>query len=138
MSRRLRANWFSYPTNFRSHAGLTEEWNRIFDAVFGGNAAVPFSPSYASEPALLADALRIYPQVIYPKNGSSASLDEKDAAQKNEAQQVLEIVERHLPEIAQAQVSGHGVSRRRTRARAAASGENRTDASRARDSLSRS
>ena len=93
-------------TNFRSHAGLTEEWNRIFDAVFGGNAAVPFFPSYASEPALLADALRIYPQVIYPINGSSASLDEKDAAQENEAQQVLKIVERHRPEIAQAQAAG--------------------------------
>ncbi len=93
-------------TNFRSHAGLTEEWNRIFDAVFGGNAAVPFFPSYASEPALLADALRIYPQVIYPTNGSSASLDEKDAAQENEAQQVLKIVERHRPEIAQAQAAG--------------------------------
>ncbi len=93
-------------TNFRSHAGLTEQWNRIFDAVFDGNAPIPFSPSYASQPATVADALRIYPQVIFPKNGSSASLDEKDDAQKNEAQQVLEIVEKHLPQIMRAQSAG--------------------------------
>ncbi len=93
-------------TNFRSHAGLTEEWNRIFGAVFDGNAPVPFSPSYAAEPATIANALRIYPQVICPKNGDAVSLEEKDEAQTREAQQVLEIVERHLPEIAQAQAAG--------------------------------
>jgi ATP-dependent helicase/nuclease subunit A len=93
-------------TNFRSHAGLTEDWNKVFDAVFDGSASVPFSPSYAAEPAIIADALRIHPQVIFPKNGSATSLEEKEDAQKREAQQVLEIVERHRPEIARAQTAG--------------------------------
>ena len=93
-------------TNFRSHAGLTDEWNHIFAAVFDANAPVPFSPSYSAEPAMIADALRIYPQVIYPESAGGPSPEEKDEAQEHEAQQVLEIVERHLPEIARAQAAG--------------------------------
>ena len=44
--------------NFRSHAGLTDKWNEIFAAVFGADAPVPFSPSFAAEPALIADAVQ--------------------------------------------------------------------------------
>jgi ATP-dependent helicase/nuclease subunit A len=96
-------------TNFRSHAGLTDEWNIIFDAIFGASAPVPFSPSYASEPATIADAVRIYPQTIGSANNKLTPEEmqkEKDEAQEREAAQVLEIVERHLPPIARAQTEG--------------------------------
>ena len=92
-------------TNFRSHAGLTEEWNRIFAAVFGADAPVPFSPSFAAEPAPIADAVRIYPQVMGAAD-RKVTLEDKDKAQESEARQVLEILERHLPEIRRAQDAG--------------------------------
>ena len=92
-------------TNFRSHAGLTEEWNGIFNAVFDGNAPVPFSPSYAAEPALIADALRVHAEVIGAAD-RKVSLEEKEDAQNREARQVMEIIERHRPEIARAQAAG--------------------------------
>jgi ATP-dependent helicase/nuclease subunit A len=92
-------------TNFRSHAGLTEEWNEIFAAVFGTKAPIPFAPSYASEPALMAQALRIYPQVIGAAD-QKVTLDDKERAHEREAEQVLEIVERHLPEIERARADG--------------------------------
>ncbi|MBV8674526.1 MAG: UvrD-helicase domain-containing protein, partial [Acidobacteriaceae bacterium] len=93
-------------TNFRSHAGLTEQWNEMFAAVFGPDAPVPFSPSYAAEPALLPNAVKVYPQVIgtadRPK-GSPEEKREKNEAQEQEARQVVEIIERHRPAIAKAQ-----------------------------------
>ncbi|HZD50549.1 MAG TPA: 3'-5' exonuclease, partial [Silvibacterium sp.] len=97
-------------TNFRSHAGLTDKWNEIFEAVFGANAPVPFSRSYAAEPATIANAVRIYPQILHSKNGGTAdrkvTQEEKDNAQEVEAKQVLEIVHKHLPDIARALTEG--------------------------------
>jgi len=92
-------------TNFRSHAGLTDDWNRIFAAVFGADAPVPFSPSHASEPVLKPECLRVYPQVIGTAD-QKITLKDKEEAQESEARQVLEIVEKHLPEIARAQELG--------------------------------
>ena len=93
-------------TNFRSHAGLTDEWNQMFVAVFGPDAPVPFSPSYAAEPALLPDAVKVHAQVIGAADQAKVTPEEKNEAQEREAQQVLEIVERHLPAIAKAQAEG--------------------------------
>ena len=92
-------------TNFRSHAGLTDKWNEIFAAVFGADAPVPFSPSFAAEPALIADAVQVYPQVMGAAD-RKVTLEDKDKAQESEARQVLEIVEQHLPEIRRAQDAG--------------------------------
>ena len=92
-------------TNFRSHAGLTDEWNEIFAAVFGADAPVPFWPSYAAEPVKAADAVRVYPQVIGAAD-RKVTLQEREDAQEREARQVLEIVAQHLPEIARAQAEG--------------------------------
>ncbi|HEX3469861.1 MAG TPA: UvrD-helicase domain-containing protein [Silvibacterium sp.] len=92
-------------TNFRSHAGLTDAWNVIFEAVFGSRAPVPFSRSYAFEDALPGEALRIYPQVIGAAD-RKVTPEEKDEAQTREARQVLKIVEQHLPAIARAQAEG--------------------------------
>jgi len=92
-------------TNFRSHAGLTDEWNTIFAAVFGPDAPVPFSPSYASEPVKIADAVKLYPQLIGAAD-HKVTLKEREDAQEREARQVLEIVAQHLPDIARAQAEG--------------------------------
>ncbi|MBV8631846.1 MAG: UvrD-helicase domain-containing protein, partial [Silvibacterium sp.] len=93
-------------TNFRSHAGLTDEWNEMFAAVFAGDVTAPFSPSYASKPALLPDAVRVYPQVIGAADGSKPTPDERSGAQQQEARQVVEIVEKHLPAIRKAESAG--------------------------------
>jgi ATP-dependent helicase/nuclease subunit A len=90
-------------TNFRSHAGLTDKWNEMFAAVFGPDAPVPFSPSYAAEPVLIPDAVKVYPQVIGAADRAKATPEEKNDAQENEARQVLDIVERYLPAIIKAQ-----------------------------------
>ena len=111
---RIECELVQLSTNFRSHGGLTDEWNKIFAAVFGADAPVPFSPSFAAEPALIADAVRIYPQILYPKNGGAADRSvtpekiqkEKEVAQEREARQALEVVERHLPEMKRAQEEG--------------------------------
>lgn len=92
-------------TNFRSHAGLTDEWNRIFAAVFGADAPVPFSPSFAAEPALIADAAQVHAQVMGAAD-RKLTLKEREEAQELEAKKVLEIIERHLPKIRQAQELG--------------------------------
>ena len=97
-------------TNFRSHAGLTDRWNEIFAAIFSssnshGDNSVPFSPSFASEPTMPGDSVRFYSQLIGTAEARPAP-EEKKQAQLREAQQVLEIIERQLPAIEQAQTSG--------------------------------
>ncbi len=93
-------------TNFRSHAGLTEGWNEMFAAIFGNDAPVPFSPSFAAEPALFPDAVKVYPQVIGAADRAKATPEEKNDAQEREARQVLGIIERHGPRIEQAKEDG--------------------------------
>ncbi|HTD56353.1 MAG TPA: UvrD-helicase domain-containing protein [Silvibacterium sp.] len=93
-------------TNFRSHAGLTDEWNAMFAAVFGPDAPVPFSPSHAAEPALVPDAVKVYPQVVGATDRAKATSEEKNDAQEREALQVREIIEKHLPAITKAQAAG--------------------------------
>ena len=97
-------------TNFRSHAGLTDRWNDIFAAVFpSGNSdgydSIPFSPSFASEPALPGESVHVYPQVIGPAE-TRPTPEEKKQAQSSEAKQVLKIIERHMPTIERAQANG--------------------------------
>jgi ATP-dependent helicase/nuclease subunit A len=96
-------------TNFRSHAGLTERWNEIFSAVFnarsGAAVAVPFSPSFAAELALQGDAVHVHPQIVGAAD-RRVTPEEKQLAQEKEAEQVLEIIQRHLPKIKQAEANG--------------------------------
>ncbi|MBB6143971.1 ATP-dependent exoDNAse (exonuclease V) beta subunit [Silvibacterium bohemicum] len=97
-------------TNFRSHAGLTERWNDIFAAVFGersegSTVAVPFSPSFAAELAMQGDAVHIHPQIIGAADRRPTP-EEKQHAHQQEAQQILDIIERHLPAIERAEENG--------------------------------
>jgi ATP-dependent helicase/nuclease subunit A len=97
-------------TNFRSHEGLTEKWNEIFDAVFRGEstagaAPVPFSPSYAAEAALSMEAVQVYPGFIDAADHQPTP-EELLQAQEREAETVLKIIERHQAEIEAAQADG--------------------------------
>jgi ATP-dependent helicase/nuclease subunit A len=95
-------------TNFRSHAGLTERWNEIFEAVFGTSgemSVVPFSPSFAAELALQGEAVHIHPQIAGAADHRPTP-EEKQQAQQREAEQVLEIIEQHLPAIEHALEGG--------------------------------
>ncbi|GGH09607.1 UvrD-helicase domain-containing protein [Silvibacterium dinghuense] len=95
-------------TNFRSHAGLTSRWNEIFTAVFGApsqSAAVPFTESFASEPAPAAQSLHVHPQIIGTSE-SRPSSEEKQQAQREEAEAVVTAIEHHLPAIRQAELEG--------------------------------
>ncbi|WP_446742790.1 UvrD-helicase domain-containing protein [Silvibacterium acidisoli] len=95
-------------TNFRSHSGLTDHWNSIFETIFSRNvnaASVAFEASYAAEEALPIEAVQVYPQVLGSAENAAAE-QEKNDAREGEAQQVASIIEDHLPVIAQALASG--------------------------------
>jgi ATP-dependent helicase/nuclease subunit A len=95
--------------NFRSHAGLTDPLNEIFNNVFTADAApgaasVPFSPSQASAETAPGQSVNVYPQIIGPTD-AKVTEEDKSAAREWEAEQALDIVERHLPEIERARAA---------------------------------
>jgi ATP-dependent helicase/nuclease subunit A len=94
-------------TNFRSHAGLTDKWNVIFEKVFqrDGATGVPFSPSYASVEALPVEAVQVHPQIIGTPD-RKVTPEDKKLVQEGEAWQVLDIIDSHQPAIAQALANG--------------------------------
>ncbi|HEX3435626.1 MAG TPA: UvrD-helicase domain-containing protein [Pseudacidobacterium sp.] len=88
--------------NFRSHAGLTEPLNSYFDIIFRGNntpgaAAVSFSPSEAVTAALPVKSVVLHRQFM-PKGDQEAS----DWARKREAEDVIQLIEKHIPRIERA------------------------------------
>lgn len=101
---RLRCNAVRLSVNFRSHAGLTEPLNEVFDLVCApeappGSASVPFvRATSAAAPELPEIALHVHPQAI-GSAGRGPTQTEIDAAQRKEAEDVLRILERHLPHI---------------------------------------
>ena len=95
--------------NFRSHAGLTEPLNQYFRAIGSepapaGAASVSFAPATASTAAPPEPALHVYPQIVgSPSHRPTA--EEGREARRDEARQVLSILERHLPLIARARAA---------------------------------
>jgi ATP-dependent helicase/nuclease subunit A len=90
--------------NFRSHAGLTEPLNAYFDTIFAsshtaGAAAVSFSPSQAMSTACPGKSVHIHPQFV-PRQDEDALLE----AREHEADEVLRIIQGHLPRIQKAAV----------------------------------
>ncbi len=88
--------------NFRSHAGLTKPLNAYFDTIFASNraagaATVSFSPSEAISTALPGKSVHPHPQFI-PRQDEDALRD----AREHEAEEVLRIIQEHLPRIRQA------------------------------------
>jgi len=97
--------------NFRSHAGLTEPLNRIFDLICSerapsGAASVPFVRATSPASALFAQpALHIHPQIIGTADRRPSLADQAEAPRR-EAREVLDVLERHLPAIDQARAAG--------------------------------
>jgi ATP-dependent helicase/nuclease subunit A len=97
--------------NFRSHAGLTDPLNAIFDLICAeevppGAASVPFARATSSAAADSSQtSLHIHPQVIGAADRRPTLADIANA-QQQEALDVLQILEQHLPSISQAQAAG--------------------------------
>lgn len=97
-------------TNFRSHEGLTTQWNEMFSAVFEpgdctGAARIGYSHTFASEPALPGEAVHVYPQIISGVSHKSAT-EERGLALEGEAEQVLAVIAQHQERIEQAIADG--------------------------------
>ena len=95
-------------TNFRSHAGLVDRLNEIFTTIFAaGNRRdgyqVAFAHSSASEAAPRGKrSLHIYPAFIEAK----ASEEERARAWEAEAQQVVEVIQKHGLPLQTAKLTG--------------------------------
>jgi ATP-dependent helicase/nuclease subunit A len=96
--------------NFRSHQGLTEPVNQMFESICAeepqpGAAAVRFAPATASQPAPCEPALHIHPQILGSAD-RNPTRDDFEAAKNREALDILQVLGRHLPAIEDAQRTG--------------------------------
>lgn len=107
---RIRCRPVQLSVNFRSHAGLTDRLNEIFTVIGNGpsqpgSACVSFSPATASSPSPVEQSLHIYPQIIGSPDHRPSPAESLEARQR-EAHQVLDILERHLPDLSRAREAG--------------------------------
>jgi ATP-dependent helicase/nuclease subunit A len=93
-------------TNFRSHAGLTEPLNERFEKIFSGThtagaAAVSFTHSQAIAPPLSPKSVHVHSQFL--QNGSRSKPDTTcaDEVREREAREAIEVIQQHLPRIAE-------------------------------------
>ena len=96
--------------NFRSHSGLTAPLNSFFERIGAepappGSAAVDFAPAISSASAPSGQSIHIHPQLIGSAAGRPAR-EECLQARRQEARDVLHVIERHLPRIEQARATG--------------------------------
>jgi ATP-dependent helicase/nuclease subunit A len=87
-------------TNFRSHAGLVDRLNEIFEQIFGPATGreyqVTFAPSTAHSPAPRGSlGVKVWPYLI----SSRATPEQKRAADEAEARQVVSIIQDHWPAV---------------------------------------
>lgn len=107
----LRCRPVQLSVNFRSHAGLTERLNGIFDLICAedappGSASVAFARAASSATGVAAqNGLHIHPQILGAAD-RGPTLAEISAALREEAEIVLNIVEQHLPQIRHARDTG--------------------------------
>ncbi|MGA8530940.1 MAG: UvrD-helicase domain-containing protein [Acidobacteriaceae bacterium] len=106
----IRCETVQLSVNFRSHAGLTEPLNDMFTRISvgeppPGSAAVAFAPATARDPAPPEPALQVHPQILGTPDRRPTP-DEMREAQQREAEEVLRILEQHLPAIAAARAEG--------------------------------
>jgi ATP-dependent exoDNAse (exonuclease V) beta subunit len=106
----IRCEPVQLSVNFRSHAGLTDPLNGMFTRICAddpppGSAAVCFASATAREAAPPEPALHVHPQILGTPDRRPA-LDETREAQQQEAQEILYILEQHLPAIDAARVEG--------------------------------
>ncbi len=96
--------------NFRSHQGLTEPLNRMFSAICAeevpaGAAAVGFVEAASASLAAPEKSFHIHPRVI-GSAGRHPTLAEVAEAQRQEAGDLLRIIQSHLPHVERARASG--------------------------------
>ena len=87
-------------TNFRSHAGLVDRLNEIFEQVFrpgtGEEYQVTFAPSSAHDPAPRGSlGVKVWPFFSVSRPGE----EEKRIAEDAEARQVVNIIQEHWPAV---------------------------------------
>jgi ATP-dependent exoDNAse (exonuclease V) beta subunit len=87
-------------TNFRSHAGLVDRLNEIFQQIFGPATGreyqVTFAPSTAHSPAPRGSlGVKVWPYLI----SSRATPEQKRAADDAEARQVVSIIQELWPAV---------------------------------------
>ena len=87
-------------TNFRSHAGLVNRLNEIFEQIFepatGQDYQVAFAPSTANCPAPRGNpGVTVWPFF----STSRPSTEEKRSAEDTEARRVVSIIQEHLPAV---------------------------------------
>ena len=87
-------------TNFRSHAGLVNRLNEIFEQIFGPATGreyqVTFARSTAHSPAPRGSlGVKVWPYLI----SSRATPEQKRAADEAEARQVVSIIQEHWPAV---------------------------------------
>jgi ATP-dependent helicase/nuclease subunit A len=108
---RLRCDPVQLSVNFRSHAGLTESINEIFDLVCTaeapwGAASVPFARATSHGAAdSVQPSLQIHSRIIGTPERRPA-LAAVMEAQQREAMEILAILEGHLARIEQARADG--------------------------------
>jgi ATP-dependent helicase/nuclease subunit A len=91
--------------NFRSHAGVVDRLNEVFAEVFsidsidraGEGYHVAFAPSVARKPAPNGTQKSVYVTAQFIP--SNAGAEEKNAASRAEAAQVLRVIQRHVEEM---------------------------------------
>jgi len=105
----LRCLPLQLSVNFRSHQGLTAPLNTMFTAICAeeappGAAAVGFVEADSASPAPSENSVHIHPQII----GSAdrrPTLPEVTEAQRQEARDLLRILESHVPPIERARAN---------------------------------
>ncbi len=108
---RLRCRPVQLSVNFRSHAGLTEPLNSIFDLVCAadtlpGSASVPFVRATAAQGSATSQAaLHIHPQIIGSADRGPTPADWNDAGRR-EAAELVGVLEQYLPQIRHARDTG--------------------------------
>ena len=94
----LSARALDLKTNFRSHAGLVDPLNKMFDTVFPhgvkhGSADVKFLPATPGNEAKPDGAYQIHPDFTTMEKSS------REEAQKRETNEILRIIRNHQPRM---------------------------------------
>ena len=108
--RALALETVALSTNFRSHEGLTTRWNEMFEEVFNstvnGAAGIEYSHTFAFDPAVPGEAVKVYPQIIGAADRKTEA-EEKELALSREAEESFSIIAQHEARIEEAIAEGN-------------------------------
>jgi ATP-dependent helicase/nuclease subunit A len=103
---RLSPDALGLKTNFRSHAGLVNPLNKMFETIFPhgvqhASTDVEFLPAAAWNESRPQGAYQVHTKF------TGAGLSSKEDLQREEADEVIQIIRSHLPAIARARERGN-------------------------------